>query len=82
MKIVLDLPQRTYRAVKLSAALKGCTVNELITEAISVGISHKVSGSGKEYGWRAVFGKASRKDTQAVDAILKREVGGIDKEGW
>jgi len=57
-------------------------MKEFITDAILAALSHEEGRHGKETGWRSVFGKASKKDTQAVDAVINEEFERINPEEW
>ena len=82
MKTTMELPDGLFRRVKSSASLRGRTMKEFITEALISALSHGAGRRRKETGWRAVFGKASRKDTQAVDSVIKGEFERINPSDW
>ena len=57
-------------------------MKEFVTDAIMAALSHEVGRQGKVNGWRSVYGKASKKDTQAVDAVINEEFERINPEAW
>lgn len=78
----MELPDSLFRRVKTSASSRGRTMKEFITEALISALSIETSRAGQESGWRAVYGKASRKDIQAVDRAIKGEFERINPEDW
>ena len=82
MKTTMEMPDSLFRRVKSTASLSGRTMKDFITEAIVAALSHEEGRRGKETGWRSVFGKASKKDTQEVDAIINDEFERINPEDW
>jgi hypothetical protein len=82
MKTTMELPDSLFRRVKTSASLRGRTMKEFITEALISALATESGRSGRESGWRAVYGKASRKDVQVVDRVIKEEFERVNPEDW
>ena len=77
MKTTLDLPDDLFRKTKATAALRGESLRDFVVSAIRAHLSDK-----SKAGWRAVFGKASKKAVADVDAILAAEFSRVDPNDW
>jgi hypothetical protein len=82
MKTTLDLPDRLYRQIKARAALRGQTVKSFFLDAIRDKLAADAKATGKQSGWRAVFGKANKEDVAEVQRIIDEEFSRIDPEDW
>jgi len=78
----MEIPDGLFRKVKATASIRGRTMKEFVIDAIVVALSYEANQQGKENGWRSVYGKASKKDTQAVDAVINKEFERINPEMW
>jgi hypothetical protein len=81
MKTTLEIPDDLYRRTKATAALRGESLKEFVTEALTIHLERQSGGSAQR-GWRSVFGKARREDVEAVDAITRSEFERIDPDEW
>jgi len=81
MKTTLEIPDDLYRQTKATAALRGESLKDFVTEALKVHLE-RFSGPSEQRGWRSVFGKARREDVEAVDAITTTEFERIDPDEW
>jgi len=79
MKMTLEIPDDLYRQTKATAALRGESLKDFVTEALKVYLERQVPGQG---GWRSVFGKARQEDVEAIDAITTTELERIDPDEW
>lgn len=84
MKTTLDVPDQLYRQIKARAALKGQTIKSFFLDAIRDKLlaERGKKGGKEETGWRAVFGKASKRDVAEVQRIIDEEFSKIDPEDW
>jgi len=82
MKTTLEIPDDLYRRTKATAALRGESLKDFVTEALKTHLERQASGSSTQWGWRSVFGKARREDVEAVDAITAAEFERIDPDEW
>ena len=79
MKTTLEIPDDLYRRTKATAALRGESLKDFVTEALKGHLERHAPGGSAQRGWRAVFGKARRED---VDAITAAEFESIDLDEW
>jgi hypothetical protein len=82
MKTTLEIPDDLYRQTKATAALRGESLKDFVTEALKIHLERQTSGASAQRGWRSVFGKARREDVEAVDAITAAEFERIDPDEW
>ncbi len=78
MKTTIDIPDPLFRKTKATAAMRGESLRDFILSALRTHLSRET----KTEGWKSVFGKASRKAVQQVDAVVKAEFSKIDPEDW
>ena len=82
MKTTLEIPDDLYRQTKATAALRGESLKDFVTEALQRHLGRQATGASQPQGWRSVFGKARREDVEAVDAITTAEFERIDPDEW
>ena len=82
MKTTLEIPDDLYRRTKATAALRGESLKDFVTDALKGHLERHAPGGSAQRGWRAVFGKARREDVEAVDAITAAEFESIDLDEW
>lgn len=82
MKTTLEIPDDLYRRTKATAALRGESLKDFVTDALKSHLERHVREDSTQRGWRAVFGKARREDVEAVDAITAAEFERIDLDEW
>ncbi|MDX2080314.1 MAG: hypothetical protein SFU53_05975 [Terrimicrobiaceae bacterium] len=80
MKTTLDIPDTVFRQAKATAALRGISLRQLVTEALR----EKFADPGKPAtpAWMAGFGELAdlRQETQAIDAAIRKEFDVLDAE--
>lgn len=81
MKTTLEIPDDLYCRTKATAALRGESLKDFVTEELKVHLERS-SGASAQRGWRSVFGKARREDVEAVDAVTFAEFERIDPDEW
>ena len=82
MKTTIEIADSVYRQVKARAALRGQTVRAFLLEAIGEKLAEEGTAENGPAGWRAVFGKASRRAVEDVQALIDHEFSHIDPEDW
>jgi hypothetical protein len=82
VKTTLGIPDPLFRKAKATAAQQGRSMKEYVVEALT----EKLAGTGKEQGWRSVFGKLSaegKRAARAVDSVIKAaDFNKVDPEAW
>jgi hypothetical protein len=81
MKTTLEIPDDLFRQTKATAALRGESLKEFVTEALQAQLERQGTGDSSR-GWRSVFGKARRQDVEPVDAIVAGELENVDPDEW
>ena len=83
MKTTLDIPDPLFRRAKSTAAQRGQTLKELVTEALQEKLAGGTAKSGSvEPGWMQGFGKLRRlrKETKRIQAGLDEVFEVIEPE--
>ena len=70
------------RKAKSAAALRGQTLKEFVTEAMTEKLS--VNNAAGSQPWMKYFGifKGQSAESRKIDAIIEEEFGRIDPEEW
>ena len=85
MKTTLELPDQLFRKAKATAAERGQSLKEFVTEALR---DKLLPGSGRARAdapeWMQGFGKLRRlhKETVRVQSVVDQKFGGIEFEDW
>jgi hypothetical protein len=82
MKTTLEIPDDLFRQTKATAALRGESLKDFITEALQAHLERRVSGGAPLRGWSSVFGQARQEEVSSVDAVVAEEFGRVDPEDW
>ena len=82
MKTTLEIPADLFRRAKASAALRGESLKEFVTEALAAHLDRQGNKSSAPRGWRSVFGQAHKEDVEAIDAIVAQEFERIELNEW
>jgi hypothetical protein len=82
VKTTIELPDELLRAAKASAAREGISLKEVLTVALRDHLLRSEEVAPGEEAWRRVFGKADRRDVQAVDEVVAEDLERIDLESW
>lgn len=84
MKTTLEIPDLLFRKAKSTAAERGQTLKQLVTEALQEKLAAKGTGKARplEPGWMEGFGKLRRlrKETQRVQARIDERFEVIEPE--
>jgi hypothetical protein len=81
MKTTLELPDQLFRKAKATAAERGQTLKEFVTEALRDKLAHG-GPAAHEPEWMQGFGKLKRlhKETVRVQSIIDQEFEIIEPE--
>lgn len=82
MKTTVEIPDKLYRQLKSTAAANGQTIKAFLVDAVQDKLSRDRAPRQEAAGWRAVFGKANKKDMEAFQKVIDEEFSRIDPEGW
>lgn len=82
VKTTIEIPDELYRQTKATAALRGESVKDLVTEALRNHLTGTGAVPDAPSGWRSVFGKATLEDVAEVDARIADSLERIDLDTW
>lgn len=74
MKTTIEIPDDLFRRTKATAALRGESLRDFITDALRDRLDLQASQAADLPGWRSVFGCASREQVEAVRRRDRRRV--------
>ncbi len=81
MKTTLEIPEELFRRTKATAAMRGESLKEFVTEALEAHLDRE-PGQSSRPGWRAVFGQAQAAEVESIDRIVGRELERVDPDEW
>jgi hypothetical protein len=81
MKTTIEIPDPLFRRAKSTAAERGISLRELVSEALADKL--RVQGT-EDKPWMKAFGKLRglRKETARINRIIEAEFGQIEPEDW
>lgn len=82
MKTTLEIPDELFRRAKVTAALRGQRLKELVNEALRGHLDEQAAGDAVRPGWRGVFGGATAEEVAQVDAVIEADLERIDRDEW
>lgn len=82
MKTTIEIPDDLFRRTKATAALRGESLKDFISDALRDRLDLKASRAVEVPGWRSVFGCARREEVEAVDAVIAEEFEQVDPREW
>ncbi len=83
MKTTIEIDDDLFRRTKAEAALRGRSLKDLFTEALTNYLDERPpSSEPRIVGWRRVFGAADASMVAPVDAIVTEEFGNVDPHDW
>lgn len=82
MKTTLEIPDPILRKAKFVAALRGQTLKEFVTEAMTEKMN--ATGTAPSRPWMKYFGafKEQSAELRKIDVIIREEFERIDPEEW
>ncbi len=81
MKTTLEIPDELFRRTKATAAIRGESLKDFVTEALEAHLDRE-PGDNVRPGWRAVFGQARRAEVERIDRIVSNELERVDPDDW
>jgi hypothetical protein len=82
MKTTLEVPDDLFRRTKATAAMRGESLKDFVTEALQAHLERKTAGASARPGWQSVFGQARREEVEPVDALVAQEFERVDPDEW
>ncbi len=84
MKTTLEIPDRLYRELKVTAAQQGKTVRAFVNEALTEKLRMPVGGSGTLPAWNRALGglKHLGAETRRIEKTIRAEFSKINPEDW
>jgi hypothetical protein len=82
MKTTLEIPDDLFKRTKATAAMRGESLKEFVTEALQEHLERQTTSGSSQRGWRSVFGQARREEVESVDAAIAEELERIDPDEW
>lgn len=82
MKTTFEIPDDLFRQAKATAALRGESLKDLVTEALEAHLERQGVGASSPRGWRSVFGQARREEIEPVDLLIAEEFERIEPDEW
>lgn len=82
MKTTLEIPDDLFRRTKATAALRGESLKEFVSEALEAHLERRAANDSSLRGWRSVFGQARQEEVEEVDRIVAEEFERIDPTEW
>lgn len=82
MKTTLEIPDDLFKRTKATAAMRGESLKDFVTEAIQERLERQSSAGPSQRGWRSVFGQARREEVESVDAVVAKEFEQVNPDEW
>ncbi|HEY0513807.1 MAG TPA: hypothetical protein VGH73_18000 [Thermoanaerobaculia bacterium] len=82
MKTTLEIPDDLFKRTKATAAMRGESLKEFVTEALQGHLERQTASGSSQRGWRSVFGQARQEEVETVDAVVAEELERIDPDEW
>jgi hypothetical protein len=82
MKITLEIPDDLLKRAKATAATRGESLRDFVTDALQAHLERQPSGASTRQGWRSVFGQARREELEPVDAVIAEAFEQVDLDKW
>lgn len=84
MKTTLEIPDHIFRKAKATAALRGISLRQLFTEALTEKISSRKTPGNDDTPppWMAGFGALSdlQEENQRINSLIEEEFDQLEKE--
>lgn len=81
VKTTLEIPDDLFKRTKATAAMRGESLKDFVTEALQAHLERQATGDSLR-GWRSVFGQARREDVDMVDAVVAEEFEQVEPDEW
>jgi Antitoxin ParD len=82
MKTTIEISDELFKKTKATAALRGESLREFITEALETRLASTTQPVSARSGWRSVFGLVEPKAVERIDTLLAAEFEHFDPSEW
>jgi ParD-like antitoxin of type II ParDE toxin-antitoxin system len=82
VKTTLEISDDLFRQAKATAALRGKSLKDFVTEALQSHLERQTPGASSRRGWQSVFGQARREEVESIDAVIAEELERVDPDEW
>jgi hypothetical protein len=82
VKTTIEISDELFRKTKATAAARGETLREFISEALTIRLASTTRAVSQRSGWRSVFGLADAKTVDRIDTLLAAELEQVDSSEW
>jgi hypothetical protein len=82
VKTTIEIPDELFKKAKVTAALQGETLRELICGALEMRLAAAPAPRTDRSGWRSVFGLADPKTVARVDQFIDADLERVDPSEW
>ncbi|MDP9361325.1 MAG: hypothetical protein M3P29_07740 [Acidobacteriota bacterium] len=82
MKTTIEISDELFRKTKATAASRGETLREFISEALTIRLASTSRPVSTRSGWRSVFGLVDPKTVERIDTLLAAEFEQVDPSDW
>ena len=82
MKTTLEIPDDLFKRTKATAAMRGESLKEFVTEALNEHLKRQTASGSTLRGWRSVFGQARREEVESVDRVVVEEFERVNPDDW
>jgi hypothetical protein len=82
MKTTLEIPDDLFKRTKATAAMRGESLKEFVTEALNEHLRRQTTSDSTPRGWRSVFGQARREEVESVDRVVAEEFERVNPDDW
>lgn len=82
MKTTIELPDEVIKRAKATAAMRGESLRELMTVALTEHLERIPGERSGSRGWRLIFGLARREEVDSVDRVVSRDLETVDPAEW
>lgn len=82
MKTTIDLPDELLKEAKATAAMRGESLRQLVSEALKTHLAKTTGRDIPRAGWRRAFGLARPSEVDSVDRIISEDLERIDPSDW
>jgi hypothetical protein len=82
VRTTIQIPDELFRRAKATAAQRGETLGEFISEAIETHLGATSPPAPPRSGWRSVFGLAPCTAVESIDTLFDAELEQVDPSQW
>jgi len=82
VKTTLEIPDELFKRTKATAAMRGESLKEFVTEALQEHLERQSSSGSSQRGWRSVFGQARREEVETIDIVVAEQFEQVNPDDW